>query len=581
MVRRYSFLYPLSILNILVPNSRHRFMMRVTAVYFTPNDFKKTEKQNFTPLSKFVKIRYICTMEKKILPLSRQSFRQLREDNCVYVDKTQHIHALCRQGGMFFLSRPRRFGKSLLISTMEELFLGNKNLFEDTWIVDKWDWTKKSPVIHISFLTISYEEAGLKEGLKQFLLEQYKENMLTPGEDMNIKSLFTDLIKQLYGKHGGVVILIDEYDKPIIDYLEFHKMKEAKANQEVLALFYGGLKEVGLYIRLLFITGVSKFTRVSLFSKLNNLTDLTINPFYSTMLGYTQEELEHYFAEYIDESLTIFPHYTRQQLLDKIRSWYNGYSWDGKRWVYNPSGILSFFANQDFQGFWFQTGTPTFVVKKMLEQSFFYIDNIETDINFLNQYSLDNLEITSLLFQTGYLTIKEKSEDGDLVLSYPNKEVRMAMYSLLIDDMGHTVGGGGVTVKHLKRAFMKNDLEQVEAILVSLFGGLAFDVYTHQTQQQVEGFYHGLIHILFKCLGLYIQSEVHTVRGRADSIVETPTHVYFLEFKINSDAETAFKQIITKKYAVPYTADNRIKIGIGINFTSSTKELDGWKTEIL
>ena len=520
-------------------------------------------------------------MKRKILSLSRQSFRQLREDNCIYVDKTRHIHELCRQGGMFFLSRPRRFGKSLLLSTMEELFLGNKDLFEDTWIADKWDWTKKSPIIHISFLEVPYITMGLEAGLRYFLLEKYEEQGINSKGITDIGLLFTRLIKELYKQHGKVVILIDEYDKPIIDYLEFHKIKEAKANQEVLGLFYGGLKEVGVFIRFLFITGVSKFTRVSLFSKLNNLTDLTIHPDYATIVGYTQEELENNFVDYINETLEKFTHYTRAELLAKVRLWYNGYSWDGQTRLYNPSGILSFLDTRDFQGFWFQTGTPTFVVKKILEQGLFQIENIETTIDFLNQYSLDNIELTSLLFQTGYLTIKEKSEDGDLVLSYPNQEVRMAMYTLLMDDMGHTVGGGGVTVKHLKKAFMNNDLKQAEAILVSLFGGLAFDVYTHQTQQQVEGFYHGLIHILFKCLGLYMQSEVHTAKGRADSIVETPTHVYFLEFKINSDAETAFKQVITKKYASPYAADSRIKMGIGINFNSATKELDDWYAEVL
>ena len=168
-----------------------------------------------------------------------------------------------------------------------------------------------------------------------------------------------------------------------------------------------------------------------------------------------------------------------------------------------------------------------------------------------------------------------------MVLSYPNQEVKDAIYTLLMDNMGHTVGGGGVTVQHLKRAFLTNNLADAEEILVSLFSGLAFDVYTHQTQKQVEGFYHGLIHILFKCLGIYMQSEVHSTKGRADSIVETPTHIYFLEFKINSDATTAFQQIITKKYALPYTADSRVKVGIGVNFDSSTKELDGWYAEVL
>ena len=526
---------------------------------------------------------YICRMEKKLLPISRQSYRKLREDNCIYVDKTRHIYKLCTEGGMYFLSRPRRFGKSLLLSTLHEVFLGSKELFVDTWIADKWDWTKKSPVIHISFLVVSYEDEGLDIGIRRYLLNLYKEFGLISGDDMNIKVLFFELVKKLHDRDGKVVILIDEYDKPILDYMEFHKIEQAKANQTILGTFYGALKEADSYIRLLFITGISKFTRVSLFSKLNNLSDLTINPFYSTMLGYTQEELEHFFSDYIDISLTVFPHYTRQAFLDKLRLWYDGYSWDGKTRLYNPFGILLFFANQDFQGYWFQSGTPTFVAKKMLTESFFQIEDVETNINFLNKYSLDNIELTSLLFQAGYLTIKEKSEDGDIILTCPNQEVKEALYTFLMDDMGHTAvsGGGGVTVGHLKKAFLKNDLKQAETILTALFGGLAFDVYTHQTQQQVEGFYHGLIHILFKCLGLYIKSEVHTSKGRADSIVETPTHVYFFEFKLNSNVETAFQQIIDKKYAIAYAADSRIKVGIGVNFVSSTKEMEVWKTGIL
>jgi Predicted AAA-ATPase/PD-(D/E)XK nuclease superfamily len=516
-------------------------------------------------------------MEKKILPISRQSFRKLREDNCIYVDKTRHIYDLCRHGGMYFLSRPRRFGKSLLLSTMKELFLGSKELFQDLWIADKWDWTQKSPIIYISFLNVPYATMGLDAGIRYFLLEQFEEQGIDSKGITDISLLFTHLIKELYQRHGKVVILIDEYDKAIIDYLEHHKMEQAKANQEVLGLFYGALKEADDYIRLLFITGISKFTKVSLFSKLNNLSDLTIHPQYATMLGYTQAELEHYFAEYIDDTLAFMETFTREELLKEIRVWYNGYSWDGKNTVYNPFGTLLFFSNKDFQSFWFQSGTPSFLVKKMLEQTFFHLENIDTDIDFLNQYSLDNIELTSLLFQTGYLTIKEKTIYGDVILSYPNQEVRRATYTFLIDGMGHTVGGGGVTVKHLNKAFMKNDLERAETILTALFGGLAFDVYMHQSQKQVEGFYHGLIHILFKCLGIYMQSEVHTAKGRADSIVETPTHVYFLEFKINSDAETAFNQIINRKYATSYAADNRMKVGIGINFNSATKEMDVWK----
>jgi hypothetical protein len=520
-------------------------------------------------------------MEKKTLPIGRQDFRTLRGDNCVYVDKTQHIYNLATQGKAYFLSRPRRFGKSLLLSTMKELFLGSKSLFEDTSILDKWDWTKTSPVVHISFLSVNYEKEGLENGLKLFLLDLYKEHNVRPKKDAEIKTLFIDLIKKIHDKHGRVAILIDEYDKPILDYLETSKIEQAKANQEILGIFYGALKDADAYIRFLFITGISKFTKVSLFSKLNNLYDLTLDPQYAALVGYTQSELEQNFAVYLDEVSAVFPEFTREELLDEIRLWYNGYSWDGKTRLYNPFGILLFLAQRDFQDHWFESGTPTFLVKKMLEQDFFHLETVETDMTFLNKYSLDNVELISLLFQTGYLTIKDKQKYGELVLTYPNKEVKIAMYSFLIDDMGYTRGGGGVTVRHLRKAFTDNDLDRVKNILASLFSGLAFDVYMHQKMEQVEGFYHGLIHILFKCLGIYIQSEVHTSIGRADAVIETPSHIYFLEFKINSDGITALQQIKDKKYADAHKADSRIKIGVGINFNSANKALDGWKTEIL
>jgi len=520
-------------------------------------------------------------MEKRYLPIGTQDFRKLRERNNIYVDKTERIHSLCKAGRMYFLARPRRFGKSLLLSTMSELFKGSKNLFEGLWIADHWDWTVTNPVIHISFASVDYEEKGLVFGIRKMLLELYAEFDAAPPHDHSIKGLFTTLIKQIHAKQGKVVILIDEYDKPIIDYMETHELDRAKANQVILGNFYGGLKDADPFIRMLFITGVSKFTKVSLFSKLNNLDDLTINPHYSTLLGYTQQELEYYFVDYIDDALPLFPEYNRQQFLEKVRVWYNGYSWDGVNRLYNPFGTLLFLESREFQSHWFQSGTPTFLVKMLLKQDFFHLENIETTINFLNQYSLDNLELTSLLFQTGYLTIKEKSKEGYLVLSYPNQEVREATYEFIITDMGHPRGGGGMTIQHLQKAFMSNDLEKAEDILTALFGGLPFDVYTHQTVRQIEGFYHGLVHILFQCLGLHMQSEVHTSKGRADCIVQTPTHIYILEFKLDSNAQHALTQIENKRYAKPFAADPRIKVGIGINFNSLTKELDGWETQVL
>jgi hypothetical protein len=520
-------------------------------------------------------------MARQILSTGIQDFRDLRESNCIYVDKTQLIYNMVTQGKMYFLSRPRRFGKSLVVSTLSELFKGSRELFKGLWIENEWDWTKTHPVIHISFSLVDYEELGLDEAIRQTLLEFYEHHNLVVPVNKGNKRLFTDLIEQLHAKHGKVVILIDEYDKPLIDYLEFHKMEQAKVNQEILATFYSGLKDMGGFIRLLFITGVSKFTKVSLFSKLNNLTDLTVSPDFATLTGYTKEEVELYFEDYIQHTLAALSEYNRAELLEEMRVWYNGYSWDGKTRMYNPYDILLFFFNRDFQSFWFGTGTPTFLIEKMLQQNFYRIEDIEVDLSFLDEYSLDNLEITSLMFQTGYLTIKEKKRRGGLVLSCPNQEVKEALYGFLISTMGKPRSGGGVTVQHLYKSFMENNLERIKVILTTLFANLTYDVYTHQTVQQVEGFYHGLIYILFKYLGIYVQSEVHTTIGRADSIVQTPTHIYFLEFKINSDGETALQQIKTKKYANAYAADSRTKIGIGINFNTQTRELDGWKEEVL
>lgn len=412
-------------------------------------------------------------------------------------------------------------------------------------------------------------------------MKLYQKNDLSVKDDTNIKILFTDLIEQLHDKHGKVVILIDEYDKPLIDYMEFHKIEQAKENQEILANFYAGLKDCDAFIRLLFITGVSKFTKVSLFSKLNTLNDLTVSPDFAALTGYTKEEVEHYFEDYIQRTLEVLTAHNRTSLLEKMRLWYNGYSWDGKTRMYNPYDVMLFFFNRDFQSFWFATGTPKFLVEKMLQQNFYRIEDIEVDLDFLDEYSLDNLEITSLMFQGGYLTIKEKKDEGELVLSYPNQEVKNALYSLLVSNMGKPRSGGGITVRDLNRAFMKNDLEKVKTILTTLFRNLTYDVYMHQTVQQVEGFYHGLIYILFKYLGIYVQSEVHTTFGSADALVQTPTHIYFLEFKINSDGETALQQIKTKKYAQTYATDSRIKVGVGINFNVANRELDSWVEEIL
>jgi hypothetical protein len=509
----------------------------------------------------------------KNLPIGIQSFAKLRENNYIYVDKSKLIHQLVTTGSFYFLSRPRRFGKSLLVSTMKELYAGNKALFEGLWIENNWDWSKKNPVLHFSFDTMGYVEDGLLPILKIDM--QSKAALFDVEiEKTDLKGMFQELIEKVSEKYGKVVLLVDEYDKPILDYLETSTMSSAKENRDILREFYGILKNADEHLELVFITGISKFSKVSIFSHLNNLQDITLSPKYAVLTGYTQEEIEQYFEDYlqlIQERLKT----TRKILLDTMRVWYNGYSWDGINRVYNPFGTLNFFSSQQFQNFWFATGSPRFLIDQMKRLEVFNVENIIVNNAALDKFDLDNIELVPLLFQTGYLTVKGLDVwTGDMVLDYPNKEVRETMYQFLIDEIArnphrtHT----GMTIKDLSKAFNANDLENVREIINSLLADLPAETF----QKQTEGLYHGLVHLVFSYLGVMIQSEVHSSKGRADAIVQTANEIYIFEFKFNKTAQEAIEQINKKGYASRYTTSGKKIRGIGVNFNSATRQIDDW-----
>ena len=515
-------------------------------------------------------------MKKRILPIGIQDFRDLREKDMVYVDKTEHIHRLITEGSYYFFSRPRRFGKSLTVSTLKEIFSGSKELFKGLWIENNWDWSKTSPVIHISFARMDYQLMGLDNAIKDSLnkiAESYNIQLSTNS----YKYQFEELIEKLDAQYGKVVLLIDEYDKPIIDYLENHVIDKAKEHQRIMKTFYSVLKDAGSHLRLVFITGVSKFSKVSIFSDLNHLNDITIDGRFVNLVGYTQNELETNFQSYIDE-IVINLNTPKPELLDLMRKWYNGFSWDGVNKVYNPFGTLNFLQKQAFQNFWFSTGTPTFLAELMKKQVNFEFENLKIDSALLDKYDLDNLELSPLLFQTGYLTVKEKDVmTGDMVLDYPNKEVRESMYRFVLDYLTRTPpeSSTGMTVKDLAKAFHSNDLDKVKIILDTLFADLSYNLYEPDPRRS-ERFYHSVIHLMFKYLGVHVQSEVHTSHGRADSVVQTATHVYVFEFKYNKSGKTAFDQIIKKGYADTYRASGKNIIGIGVNFSEKKKAITGW-----
>lgn len=533
-------------------------------------------KQTYS--KKLYKIAYICCMEKKFLPIGIQYFDSLIENNYIYVDKTKYLFDLAiKVGAPYFLSRPRRFGKSLLVSTFKELFSGRKDLFKGLWIEEKWDWTTTNPVIHISFDFINYKKLGLEAAL------QAKVQELAAIHDIKIESPsatpeFGQLIQKLAKKQGKVVILIDEYDKPIIDYLEKDKYQQAKEHQEILKNFYSVLKPVSNHLRLLFITGVSKFSKVSIFSDLNHVADLTLNKNYAALTGYTQEELEFYFDDYLKAAADILK-IDRAILVEQMRIWYNGYSWDGETMVYNPFGVLNFFAEFQFKNYWFATGTPSFLLKQMKNHNQFVFDKERIRSGKLDKYTIENLDLIPLLFQTGYLTIKDLNIfDGRMTLDYPNREVRESMYHFILDGITNYSGDSSQdTVETLVDAFVDANLIQIKATLNMLLASLPSEVYDKKS----EGLYHGLIHLIFKLIGLYIKSEVHSSMGRADSIVQTPDHVFIFEFKFNRTAKEALKQIKKNQYAVPYLKSQKQVLAIGVNFVTKEKEIKGWEVEAL
>jgi len=506
------------------------------------------------------------------LPVGIQTFSELRNGNYLYVDKTEAIQRLLNMGKYFFLSRPRRFGKSLLLSTIKDIYQGNRALFDCLWIADQRDWAKTNPVIHLSFASMGYRTMGLEAAIAaelQALAQQWGLTLI-PGE---IDRQFRELLRQLATRDGKVVLLIDEYDKPLIDYLD--DIPLAKTNQQVMKTFYSVIKDSDPHLEFLLITGVSKFSRVSIFSDLNNLFDLTLDRSTVTLLGYTQAELEHYFTPYMPETEQYLD-LDRSELLTKIREWYNGYTWDLRSSVYNPYSILSFFQAQDFRNFWFESGTPTFLPKLMRRDKVYRLDKFKVDELMLGNYDLEKLQLIPVMFQTGYLTLQSKDKHGMYWLDYPNREVRRSMLIFLMSEWAHVEPAYTTPmVVQLSDAFDDNDVPAVIEAIKTMFKKIPYQIFL----QDREAYYHSLIYLSFFYLGQYAEAEVNENNGRVDCVVRTPTHIYILEFKLDKTAQVAMAQIKSRDYAGAYRNDPRPKVLIGINFSSELKSVDDWVME--
>ena len=510
-------------------------------------------------------------------PIGIQNFQELITGGYLYVDKTALICRLVSRGKYYFLSRPRRFGKSLLVSTLQALYEGKQELFSGLYIGDKWDFSQTNPTLVIYFNQMSLRDVGLEQSLKTTLRnEARRHNLLLESEGVGF--MFQELIEKLHVKTGRkVVVLVDEYDKPIVDYLE--ELPIAHLNRQLLKSFYGILKPSDEHLEFVLLTGVSKFAKVSVFSDLNNLRDLTLNPQFSDLVGINQDELVLNFKAEISD-LASERGITEEVFLGQIKHWYNGYSWGGKVSVYNPFSLLNFFAdNGSFQNYWFSTGTPTWLVRLAKEKFLYDFSDLSVTEDELNSFDIENLRPVALLFQTGYLTIVSYSQEDFLyTLDFPNQEVKLSLNQYLLKAYRQDESEGALSmVVHLRNALQNNDLAKAMEVMDTVFSSLPYDLW----QNENERFYHALIHLTFTLLGVYVQSEVHTSRGRRDALVQTQRYVYGFEFKLDKTSSQALSQVKEKGYLTPYKPLGKELVAVGVNFSTATKSVESWEVEII
>jgi len=504
----------------------------------------------------------------KLLPIGIQTFKDIIEGGFYYVDKTHFIPKLTSK--YYFLSRPRRFGKSLFLDTLKEAFSGNKELFKGLYLYDNWNWEKRYPVITINFTSgVMSSSQLLKKNIHHILETNAKrcEINLEEKEIINIK--FEELITKLYQKHNmPVVVLVDEYDKPILDAIE--NIEVAKENREILKDFYSVLKGMDPYLKLVFLTGVSRFSKVSIFSGLNQLNDITIDQNFATVCGYTQSELESVF----EDRLKDFDK-------DKVKVWYNGYSWLGER-VYNPFDILLLFDKKMFKPYWFETGTPTFLIKMFMKNKYYLpeLENLEVGEEILSNLDVDNIFPENLLFQAGYLTIKEFMEEyGTYILSYPNLEVRKSFNSSFLIYVFKEPVSVSKTETNIKRAILTKDIDKLKDAIYTFFASIPHDWYRNNDIASYEGFYASIVYALFNGAGLNVIAEDNTNKGQIDLSVFNQESVYIIEFKVVEDKEEhkALKQIKDKRYYEKYK-DKEVYL-IGIEFSKEKKNIVGFEWE--
>ncbi len=510
----------------------------------------------------------------KDLPIGISTFEKLRMYHCYYVDKTAFVQKLSEHhGGYYFLSRPRRFGKSLFVDTLKCAFEGRRDLFKGLYLEKNWNFEEIYPVISFSFgRGVVKDRAELDHRILRLLSEQALYHGVTCQQTL-VADRFAELIQAVWQQTGKpVVILVDEYDKPILDHIE--NPQKAEEMRDGLKNFYSVIKESDRYIRFCFITGVSKFSRISIFSDLNNLEDISLQPETGALCGYTESELKETFRERLDGVD-----------IDTLREWYNGYSFLGKDRVYNPFDVLLFLKNRVYGNYWFESATPSFLIKLLYQQKVYIPDlsRIEIDQGLLSGFDLANLLPEAILFQSGYLTIKsiETLAPGQRIfkLDYPNQEVRVSLNMHLLNYLTSKGAVTGSLRLKMSKALKSRQMDKVENLIQSLFSSIPFEWYTAGNIDQYEGYYASVLYSFFASLGFDLHPEESSSHGRADLVLKTDQTVYVMEFKvveIVGDGKKAIDQIQEKGYHDAYSRSGEKVIIVGMDFSRKERNLVGF-----
>ena len=512
------------------------------------------------------------------LPIGIQTFEKIRRGGYFYVDKTEGIWQLASSSVPNFLSRPRRFGKSLLLSTFEAYFEGKKELFEGLAIEkleDKWE---KHPVLHLDLNARKYECANDLIAMLNQYLEIWESVYGNEKQARAPEERFAYIIQRAYEQTGkGVVVLIDEYDKPLLQAI--HNKELMEAYRVILKAFYGVLKSKDSCLRFAFLTGVTKFSQVSVFSDLNQLNDISMSKNYATICGITKQELLEYFTPEL-EALAEENDLSFEETVETMTQQYDGYHFHQKgEGVFNPFSVLNAFDKLEFGNYWFQTGTPTFLVELLKKSDYdlrTLMDGVEASAITFSEYRVDEDNPIPLIYQSGYLTIKDFDKEFKIyTLGFPNDEVRYGFLNFLVpfytpvtDDKKNFYIGR--FVQELRKGNVDSFMQRFEAF---------FADFPYELNDKTERHYQVVVYLIFKLMGEFTQAEVRSAKGRADAIVQTPDYVYIFEFKLNGTAEEALLQINEKGYAEPFNTDHRKVVKVGVEFSAETRNVKRWLME--